>query len=196
MKRHRSAVLTLWAAILGLYLSGLGTLSVAASDAYHNTTASVTRISATNSYLVPNEKNEQAEHCIANEGESSIQCFATEAEALKAASGGRIQLAPGQTSSTLSDDELFAPDSSVLAILYEHASYSGATLTIYGDYCGVWNNMSGGWNDITSSVRTSSCGILLYVDANLGGTSLWVAYPGTSYVGDAMNDKASSWKIP
>jgi hypothetical protein len=195
MNTHKSAVLTLLAAILGLYLSDLGALSVFASGAYHNATASVTRISATNSYLVSDEKSQPAEHCIASEGES-VQCFATVAESLKVASGGRIQLAPGQTASSLSYDELFAPDSLVLAILYEHANYGGATLTIYGDNCGIWNNMPGGWNDVTSSVQTSSCGISLYVNANLGGTGLWVAYPGTSYVGDAMNDKASSWNIP
>jgi hypothetical protein len=189
MKRCKSAVLSLLAAIFCLCLSDLSVLSVAASSAYDNTTASIATRSATNSY------NEQAEHCITSEGES-VQCFATQAEALKVASGGRIQLAPGQTARSLSDDELFAPDSMVLAILYEHANYGGATLTIYGDNCGIWNNMPGGWNDITSSVQTSSCGITLYVNASLGGTALSVAYPGTAYVGDAMNDKASSWKIP
>jgi hypothetical protein len=195
MNKCKSAVLTLLAAILCLCLSDFSALSAVASSPYYNATTSAMRISDTNSYPLPDEKNEQTEHCIVSEGQS-VQCFATEAEALKVASGGRIQLAPGQTAKSLSDDELFAPDSLVLAILYEHASYAGATLTIYGDNCGIWNNMPGGWNDVTSSVQTSSCGIFLYVNANLGGTALWLAYPGTSYVGDAMNDKASSWKIP
>ncbi len=134
-------------------------------------------------------------HCISGQ-DRSFQCFDTEAEALSIASGGRIQLAPGETSGSLSDSELFDPNSTIRSILYEHADYGGATLTIYGDTCSGWNNMSSTWNDKVSSARTYSCGITLYEHYNLTGSSLNITSPGTSYVGSAMNDKTSSYSVP
>lgn len=134
-------------------------------------------------------------HCITGPG-TPLLCFQTEEQALLVASGGYIHLAPGQTSADLTDSELFAPAASLQGTLYEHADYGGATLTIFGDGCNIWNNMQNGWNDITSSVRTNSCGLTLYESYNKTGTSLTINSPGTTYVGTAMNDKASSWSIP
>lgn len=134
-------------------------------------------------------------HCITGPG-TPLLCFRTEAAALFTASAGYIHLAPEQTSADLADSELFAPESSVQATLYEHADYAGATLSIYGDGCNIWNNMPSGWNDFTSSVRTNSCGLTLYENYNETGTYLKINSPGTAYVGIAMNDKASSWSIP
>lgn len=134
-------------------------------------------------------------HCITGRS-TPLLCFRTEAEALWVASAGRLQLAPDRTSADLSDSELFAPTSSVQGTLYEHADYGGATLTIYGDGCYIWNNMPAGWNDITSSVRTNSCGLTLYQNYNETGSSLKINSPGTAYVGSTMNDQASSWSIP
>ncbi|MBF6613397.1 MAG: hypothetical protein IVW55_09755 [Chloroflexi bacterium] len=146
------------------------------------------------------------QHCITSGigSAQAIQCFNTEAEALRVASGGRIQLEPGQTARSLPYEEVFGssanPDnpSSIQAILYEHANYGGATLTIYNSGCYIWNNMPGGWNDVTSSVWSGPCGVTLYDYPNndLSGKWACIGPPGTSYVGDAMNDRASSWSIP
>jgi hypothetical protein len=146
-------------------------------------------------YAADDDGGAPPKHCIST-ADRPAECFDTEAQALYAASGGKIVLGEGQTSNSLSDEELFAPEAGVAGVLYEHASYGGATLTLYGDGCALWNNMPGGWNDRTSSARTGSCGITLYADSNRTGTALKVNSPGTWYVGDAMNDKASSWSVP
>lgn len=156
--------------------------------------ASPIRVGASSDAL-GGEKGSELPHCIAGPGRP-FQCFDTEAEALSIASEGRIHLAPGETSGSLSDSELFGPDSTIRSILYEHANYGGATLTIYGDACSGWNNMTSAWNDRTSSARTYSCGITLYEHYNLTGSSLKINSPGTSYVGNAMNDKTSSYSVP
>ena len=134
-------------------------------------------------------------HCITGPGRP-LQCFETEAEALRVASSGHIRLAPGQSSRSLSDDQLFSTQSDLYAILYEHADYGGATLSIYSGSCSGGNNMPSTWNDVVSSARTGICGITLYEHYNFTGSSLRINYPGTSYVGNAMNDKASSWTLP
>ncbi len=134
-------------------------------------------------------------HCIISHGKS-LQCFETEAEALRVASGGRINMAPGQTSASLTDDELFGVQTTVRSILYEHTNYGGATLTVYGDTCYGWNNMPVGWNDVASSLRTDSCGITLYEHNNMTGPSVCLGYPGSANLGSTMNDKASSWSVP
>jgi hypothetical protein len=136
-------------------------------------------------------------HCITGPGKP-MQCFATEAEALYVASGGRIVLAPGETSRSLSDKKMLGDGDgvSVQATLYEDVNYGGETLTIYADGCNGWNNISALWNDSVSSVRTYGCAITLYEHYNKGGMSLHINYPGTSWVGSTMNDKASSWSLP
>ncbi len=143
------------------------------------------------------------QHCITSGIGSgqAVQCFDSEAEALRVASAGRIQLAPGQTARSLPYEEVFGSStnpSGIQAILYEHANYGGATLTIYNGGCYIWNNMPGGWNDVTSSVWSGPCGVTLYDYPNrdLSGKWICIGPPGTSYVGDEMNDRASSWSIP
>ncbi|HKP54107.1 MAG TPA: hypothetical protein VJ183_15830 [Chloroflexia bacterium] len=140
---------------------------------------------------------DEYDHCITGPSKP-MQCFDTEAEALYVASGGRIQLAPGETSRSLSDKQMLGDGDavSVQATLYEDVNYGGSTLTIYADGCIGWNNISGGWNDRVSSVSTYGCDIILYENYNKVGPSLYINYPGTSWVGSSMNDKASSWKLP
>jgi len=138
------------------------------------------------------------EHCITGPGKP-MQCFDTEAEALYVASGGRIQLSPGETSRSLSDKEMLGEGDgvSIMVTMYEHSNYGGATLNIYANGCYGWNNIALGWNDRVSSLITyGGCDIVLYDNYNLGGSFVYVYYPGTSYVGSAMNDKTSSWLFP
>jgi hypothetical protein len=153
-----------------------------------------------NSYTAVTRHAEPPQHCITGTSHA-VQCFDTEAEALRVASGGRIQLAPGQSARSLPYDAVFstaADPSSVQAILYENANYGGATLTIYNSGCYIWNNMPAGWNDVTSSVWSGPCGISLYDYPNKDTTGKWISIrpPGTAYVGPDMNDRASSWSIP
>ncbi|HEX9989530.1 MAG TPA: hypothetical protein VGE45_13765 [Chloroflexia bacterium] len=134
-------------------------------------------------------------HCV-SWANGHTDCYATEAEALYAASDGRIKLAPGQTSKDLTDEELFGTDTDVRAVLYEHADYGGATLSLRGN-CGGWNNMLGAWNDAVSSARSYSCGsVTIYQHNNLAGAGLCILPPGITYVGDSMNDTTSSWSVP
>jgi hypothetical protein len=141
------------------------------------------------------------QHCV-DRPKQPLECFNTEAEALYSASNGRIRLPEGGSARSLSDEELFGAGtegttSTIQAILYVDANYGGSSLSLVDDFCnGGWNNLSTIWNDVVSSARTSSCGVTLYEHTNLGGTSLSVSPPGTTYVGNTFNDKASSWSLP
>lgn len=139
------------------------------------------------------QTSERPQHCITGPNQP-LQCFDTEAQALLVASGRGIDLAAGETSRSLSDTQLF--NTSIQAILYEHTNHTGSTLTVTSGGCYGWNNMPSNWNDRVSSARTGSCGISLYEHYNLAGLRLRIDSPGTYYVGDAMNDKASSWSLP
>jgi hypothetical protein len=82
-----------------------------------------------------------------------------------------------------------------------HSNYGGASFTLNGDYgCDTnpdvdWQLSSYspyGWNDTVSSfLGYSDCETRLWEHDNFGGAS-YGAYTNSSYVGDAMNDKASS----
>lgn len=145
------------------------------------------------------------QHCV-DRPKQPLECFNTEAEALYAASDGRIQLPEGGSARSLSDEELFGTagsegaegtTSTIQAILYKDADYGSASLSIVSDACTGWNNLSVTWNDVVSSARvTSGCGLTLYQNTNLGGASLSISPPGTTYVGNTMNDTASSWALP
>ncbi len=134
-------------------------------------------------------------HCLIGP-KRPLECYDTEAEALYVASGGYVRLPAGQTARDLSDAELFGVTSTIQAILYKDADYGGASLSIVNDTCSGWNNLASSWNDVVSSARTASCGVTIYVDTNLSGSSLSISPPGATYVGNTMNDQASSWSLP
>lgn len=189
MKRH-----IVIAMCMLLCASWLGNASITSTSARTTgTTVSSTKEQATVSGQ-PSVGND-IKHCITGPNRP-VQCFKTEAEALDTASHGHIKLPPGQTASSLSDVQLFAASTTVQAILYVDDNYGGSSLTIYNDTCSGWNNLSAVWNDVVSSARTGNCGITLYESTNLLGTPLRINSPGTSNVGAAMNDRASSWSLP
>ncbi len=83
----------------------------------------------------------------------------------------------------------------ILGILYEHAPPGGRSLVIYGTNCnyqGVPDLRVYKFNDITSSLDNSCPTVTLYFDVNYGGPQQ--SYPNgrTNYVGNGMNDQASS----
>ncbi|MGP4005685.1 hypothetical protein [Streptomyces sp. 4N124] len=90
----------------------------------------------------------------------------------------------------------------VNAVFYEHRNYGGSTLTSAGDYgCDTnsdvdWqrSSMPSAWNDEVSSWHGfSNCQARIYEFTNFAGAS-YGAYTNSNYVGDAMNDEASSYK--
>ncbi|MGI5254126.1 hypothetical protein [Actinacidiphila glaucinigra] len=90
----------------------------------------------------------------------------------------------------------------VHTVFYEHRNYGGSTLTSVGDYgCDTnsdvdWqaSSLSSAWNDEVSSWRGFSyCDTRIYEYTNFGGASNGV-FTSTGYVGDAMNDRTSSYR--
>lgn len=134
-----------------------------------------------------------APHCVATVEEALI-CFTTLHESLEFASGATLTLEPTQNVSDFSDEDL--TNAGILALLYDAPNQVGYSLAIVGDHCGVSGNMPTTWNNRVSSGRTGSCGIYLYDGYNAGGNGIFIAAPGTNYVGDLLNNRASSWVIP
>lgn len=100
-----------------------------------------------------------------------------------------------------------AQASTVVGVEYQHSNFGGATLTSYvnpngfvctgsfGDVDAWFNSVPSGWNDIISSFRGYSvCWTRIFEHANRTGASFGHA-PDTSYVGDAMNDRTSSYDM-
>ena len=93
-----------------------------------------------------------------------------------------------------------------IGTLYEHENYSGSTSTVFatpnGFECSISTTFGeieqdnldngSGWNDVISSFNGySGCRAMLFENAGYVGASYGYS-PGTSYVGDAMNDQTSS----
>ncbi|MFD7337966.1 hypothetical protein ACFV98_18460 [Streptomyces violascens] len=92
------------------------------------------------------------------------------------------------------------PAATVIGIEFVNANYQGATYTVTGGTCTATtsdvdfyiNSMPGGWNDVISSFRSyANCYTKLYENSNRWG-STYGFVGDSSYVGDAMNDRASS----
>ncbi|RCH66947.1 hypothetical protein DT019_20395 [Streptomyces sp. SDr-06] len=92
------------------------------------------------------------------------------------------------------------PAATVIGIEFVDANYQGATYTVTGGTCTATtsdvdyyiNSMPSGWNDVISSFRSyANCYTKLYENSNRWG-STYGFVGDSSYVGDAMNDRASS----
>ena len=149
-------------------------------------------------------------HCIAQaqtvgaaRATAKVQCFATFAAAIKAATGSRVNLGNATTSRRVSAAELSAsPDSPtttyVLSVDYHDANFSGSTFTwTAAAPCGYYltGSMPSGWNDVISSVADySGCATTLYHDANFGGSTYRIGVNGSAASLGSFNDQASSQK--
>jgi hypothetical protein len=88
----------------------------------------------------------------------------------------------------------------VIGVEYSDANYQGATYTITGGTCtGTTSDvdwqlspLASGWNDVISSFHSyANCWTKLWENTGYWGASY--GYVGdTTYVGNAMNDRASS----
>ncbi len=91
----------------------------------------------------------------------------------------------------------------LLATLYIGANYTGASLALRAttpcdtnpDIDHQWGSLPAGFADeISSFTGANDCQVRLFKDINYGGISVGPAN-SMSYVGDAMNDKASSVQL-
>jgi hypothetical protein len=156
----------------------------------------------------------QEEHCtvridplLPGQASSNVygyRCFATFAEAIFDATGGRVSLDPAVGSMALSGDVLAqdladaAAGETVIGIDYANGAYQGSSLVwstsnVVGCRDGARfraNSMPGGWNDrVSSALSYQYCwNYFHYEHANFGG-----AFANCDCYGmGSMNDKTSS----
>lgn len=149
------------------------------------------------------------QHCVAQAQpvgagtQAKTQCFATFAAAIKAATGGKVNLGNATTSRRVSSTELSASQDSltstyVLSVDYHDANFSGSTFTwVAAAPCGYYltGSMPSGWNDVVSSVADySGCATTLYHDANFGGSTYRIGVNGSAASLGSFNDQTSSQK--
>ncbi|GHF54274.1 hypothetical protein GCM10010218_39400 [Streptomyces mashuensis] len=89
-----------------------------------------------------------------------------------------------------------APEQRVLGTVYRDKDFGGGSLTFTGSVGCGWRypefaTLASDWNDTISSTASGQCDVTLYQHDNFRGFSQ--TYRGNvPYVGDAMNDQASS----
>ena len=158
----------------------------------------------------PSAAAAQSRQCIAQpqpDGQApTMDCFATFAQAIAAATGGRIQLPSGAAPSLLPAADVAAAgdvDDSPLATViigidFTGTSFGGSSLTWYQSAgCGSYqaSSMPTGWNDVIESVANySGCGTTLYENINFGGTTFSVGVNGSASTLGSFNNEASSQK--
>jgi hypothetical protein len=158
-------------------------------------------------------------HCVARltgSGSAETQCFASFAEALQNASGGRLTEGPKNAGSALRDPAFIArveasndqasrarsaAASTVISIEYAPSGWVGSDLIWVGTQnCTTSTNntdyevssMPAGWDNVISSYRTfANCWVKHYENTSFGGAS--VGYHGSrSFIGAAMDNRTSS----
>ncbi|MEU5419355.1 hypothetical protein ACH4UT_14415 [Streptomyces sp. NPDC020799] len=161
------------------------------------------------------------QHCVVDTGNGGKSCFSTYREAISFATKGRVTDAPDDTRAAVHDKKLqerlsgprsehgaklsknvtnarsaAAAEYRVLGTVYSDKDFGGSSLTYRGSVGCGWRypefaTMADGWNDQVSSTSSGQCDVTLYQHANFLGFSQ--TYRGNvPYVGDAMNDQASS----
>ncbi|MGW3327196.1 hypothetical protein [Streptomyces virginiae] len=145
-------------------------------------------------------------NCVLNVDSGSMQCYGTFREAVTASTNGRIADAPlsgkhidQKLADRLKNSSGTAGAEAVqLGVVYTDSNYGGSALVLTGGSgCGSGNgrdaqiNLEGTWNNSVSSLTTLSCWLELWDAPNTSGVHQEYQQ-STSYVGDAMNDRASS----
>ncbi|MFF4159294.1 hypothetical protein [Streptomyces sp. NPDC001678] len=158
-----------------------------------------------------------AQHCVIDTDTNSKSCFSSYRVALSVATKGRVTDAPDDTRAAAHDKKLqerlsgprgehgaklagnarfaAAAESRVLSTVYTDKDFGGSSLSFTGSLgCRRYPefaNLYDGWNDSISSTSSGQCDITLYQHSNFLGFSQTFR-GGVPYVGDAMNDQASS----
>jgi|ERR1017187_3103715 hypothetical protein len=183
--KHR---LVLAISILGLVLYG-GTAAASAAPARTHASAGQQNCVAT---ALP----------AGDPGTPAVTCYASFAEAISAATDGRVHLPASATPRTVTIKQLNAgaiPNTVfVLSIDYQNDNFVFPSLTwTQSSACGSFqaSGMPSGWNDIVSSVITSSgCANTLYKNANFGGSTFSIGRNSSAASLGSMNDQTSSEK--
>lgn len=141
-------------------------------------------------------------HCVAGLADGGTRCFDTFAEAVEAATGGRVDDAPSSARAAAGDDAFRASLAGevIQGTFFEHGNYGGASLTIYGpqpcekDGWVNWQyDLGDWWKDRISSVQPwANCWLWLYPQPNLGGDRDGPFKENTSDIGSFMNDRTES----
>ncbi|MFF4220364.1 hypothetical protein [Streptomyces nondiastaticus] len=189
---------------------GLGTLATVAALA--------SPAVAQDTKAAPKTANQQ---CVVNTDNGERACFATHREAIAYGTKGRVTDAPNDARAALKDEKLqerlsgprsqhgikpaknaesaVAAESRVLATVYRDKDFGGGSVYFTGSQgCSFrypWSaTMGDDWNDAVSSTASGQCDITLYQHADHRGFSQ--TFRGNvPYVGDAMNDQASSYSF-
>ena len=159
------------------------------------------------------EKAKEVTHCAFNIATGTQQCFGTFRESIGSLGGGvpegvtensRITIEIANAIEARSSQSRIAAASTLVAILYDNSGWSGSTQTVYSSAGGCDGdsgveyqaNIPLAFNDRTSSYDGfSSCNTVLYENTNYTGASVGnSSIIASSYVGNAMNDRASSAK--
>lgn len=147
---------------------------------------------------------EPADNCVVNVDSGSKQCFTTFREAIAASTHGRITNAPlsaknidQKLAERLTATSIGTQDVQ-LGIVYQDSNYGGTSVTYSaGSGCQSGNgrdyqfDITGSMDNAVSSLVTLSCWLELWDSPGTGGTHQEYQQ-STSYVGDTMNDRASS----
>jgi len=156
----------------------------------------------------PSARAATQRHCIAPAlgAAPSMRCFATFADAISAASGGRVVLDPAAPASLLPAaaqttnrfGEANPRTTVIIGIDYTGTSFSGSSLTWYESAgCGSYlaSSMPPGWNDVVRSVANySNCGSTLYQNSNYGGSKSSVGVDDAASTLGSFNSETSSQK--
>ncbi|MFE9482968.1 hypothetical protein ACFYNM_30720 [Streptomyces spororaveus] len=147
-----------------------------------------------------------AANCVVDVDSGSKQCYGTFREAVAASTQGRIADAPlsaKHIDRKLAERLKASPGPAgaqavQLGVIYADSNYGGSALVLTGGSgCQSGNgrdaqlNLDGIWNNSVSSLTTLSCWLELWDAPDTSGIHQEYQQ-STSYVGDAMNDRASS----
>ncbi len=192
--KHR---LVLVVSIAGLVLyAGSAAASASPSHQAHRSQAALPRAAS------------GGQSCVATalpDGDSNpppMTCYNTFAQAIEAATGGRVHLPASATPGSISISQLNAgatPDTTyVLSIDYKNADYVSPSLTwTQSSQCGNFQaaSMPSGWNDVVSSIATyNGCAVTEFKNINFGGTTFSVGRNSQVASLGSFNDSTSSEK--
>lgn len=141
-------------------------------------------------------------HCAVGLDGGSVECFGTFADAVAAATDGRVQDAPGSARAAARDDGFRASLAGevIQGTFFEHDDYGGASLTVYGaapcekdGWVEYQLDLDDWWKDRISSVQPwANCWIWLYPEPGLGGDRDGPFKVNSPDIGDYMNDRTES----